>query len=770
MYYYNPNNNNNNDNGNNNSTDHNATYTMPLFSQPFEPNNNHMHNSMDDPLSYLPLDSNAIQPQSYDSSFLNDALFSPPVIDQGMYMPREWDDFHSTALGQSEPSLCLAQDNTQQHGSDRQQQDVFLSLGEQDQQAILLSDPNFIRQHQLLQEQQRTMQVRMGEQGDQRERGGYDDIDTPTPVRSNLSAMFEQPPDEKIKQETQSPTPDDHTRIFFPPKPTSGKKVQVKKENRRSQQRTAPIPISGSSTTSDTKHSSSVPTEIDHQRRFNELQARFRVNYARKPGQATQTPKPAQQVPALSSSFSGISSSFGQSSQSQLFGSSMPSFSPASSEAKSNTITSPSILDTKAGPERGQSFSPPNQGSGKGNSASGKGVAIPVNTRNTSSSNKPSSFPSRTMPIQIQRVHRANASQPFDAEQHQRRLDDQLVKVDFDDITVSELKEMLRQRGKPATGKKAVLLQRLQEERDLIKAVRNGRAQRHSQPPPAISVHRNDSSRPRSFHSTSPMMPDINTGSLPQSPGLESPSSASNSYFIPGSPSGSTFSLNRSIANMHIGSPPMASQHPRRYSPYTTAGSPRMGSASPKLQAQSQAYSSSVPTNTMSSSSGNSSPMLSSSFSSRLRTSYYPGWGSNLGPNGRTKNYAPFTSSALATPDREDDRDPFDDLGKSATEGVPIKLEQVNDTNAQGIKMEGMEWMDPSIEALLQQAAAQGGTGQGFDELMAILNGQSLGGDPSGLRMEGVDHENGHGYHGTAFGSENNENLNYRSHGGDSHW
>ncbi|KAG0179718.1 hypothetical protein DFQ28_005111 [Apophysomyces sp. BC1034] len=691
-------------------------------------------------------------------------------MEQGMYMPREWDDFHATAAGQPDPSFCLPQDNIQQHTPERQQQGVFLSLGEQDHQAILLSDPNFLRQHQLLQEQQKTMQVRLDEQGDQREHRGYDDVDTPTPVRSNLSAMFEQPPDEKLKHNSQPLPTDDRSRIFFPPKPTSGKKVQVRKENRRSQQRTAPIPISGSSSVGDTKHSSSVPTEIDHQRRFNELQARFRVNYARKPSQATQTPKPSEPIPALSSSFSGVPSSFGQSGQSQLFGSSMPSFSPASTETRSNAISSPSILDAKAGPERGQSFSPPSQGSVKGNGSTSKGVAIPINARSTTSSSKPSSFPSRTMPIQIQRVHRANASQPVDAEQHQRRLDDQLVKVDFDDITVSELKEMLRQRGKPATGKKAILLQRLQEERDLIKAIRNGRAQRHSQPPPAISVHRNESTRPRSFHSTSPMIPDINTGSLPQSPGLESPSSASNSYFLPGSPSGSTFSLNRSIANMHIGSPPMASQHPRRYSPYTTAGSPRMGSASPKMQTQNQAYSSSVPTNTMSSSSGNSSPMLSSSFSSRLRTSYYPGLGSNLGPNGRTKTYAPFTSSALATPDREDDHNPFDDLGKS--EDVPIKQEPVDHLNGQPIKMEGVEWMDPSIEALLQQAAAQGGSGPGFDELMAILNGQSLGSDPSSLRMEGVDHEHGHGYGygGMAFGNDSNDSPNYRSHGGDGHW
>ncbi|CAG8489261.1 3036_t:CDS:2, partial [Ambispora leptoticha] len=56
------------------------------------------------------------------------------------------------------------------------------------------------------------------------------------------------------------------------------------------------------------------------------------------------------------------------------------------------------------------------------------------------------------LPIQIQRSHKhSHASAPMSSEEYQRKLDEELEKIDFEDITVSELKDMLRQRGKPAT-------------------------------------------------------------------------------------------------------------------------------------------------------------------------------------------------------------------------------------------------------------------------------------------------------------------------------
>nr|CAG8559181.1 11648_t:CDS:2 [Entrophospora candida] len=58
----------------------------------------------------------------------------------------------------------------------------------------------------------------------------------------------------------------------------------------------------------------------------------------------------------------------------------------------------------------------------------------------------------------------SQASPPMSSEEYQRKLNEELEKVDFEDITVSELKEMLRQRGKPATGKKADLFLQQQQQ------------------------------------------------------------------------------------------------------------------------------------------------------------------------------------------------------------------------------------------------------------------------------------------------------------------
>lgn len=366
-----------------------------------------------------------------------------------------------------------------------------------------------------------------------------------------------------------------------------------------------------------------------------------------------------------------------------------------------------------------------------------------------------SAFPSRTMPIQIQRVHRANSNQPMDAEQHQKRLDDQLVKANFDDITVSELKEMLRQRGKPATGKKAILLQRLVEEREVIKAVRGGRiTYRHSQPPPpttptlsanpsSLDSNNNNagtqSTRPRSYQGSSPMF--AHTNLPPNSPLLESPSSVPNSsMFLSSSPGSVTLSLNRSIANMHIGSPPMSSQHVRRFSPYGTPGSPRLGSASsPKLQRQSTAYSSSMPNDYLGSSSPtgteNALPPSFGNFVGGGGDGYNSNAPMSPGPpnstrnmrlyhqnqnwNGRQKSYAPFTSSALATPDRDDDDDPFDVMAREQdhadTQSQPLydslcdlQQQQQQQRQDESVKEEPMEWMDNNPNDLASNSILQG--------------------------------------------------------------
>ncbi|KAF9570777.1 hypothetical protein EC968_001377 [Mortierella alpina] len=127
-------------------------------------------------------------------------------------------------------------------------------------------------------------------------------------------------------------------------------------------------------------------------------------------------------------------------------------------------------------------------------------------------------------PIQIGRIIPRSTSSQTRTEEQQRQLDDAMERVDFEDVTVAELKEMLRQRGKHGGGKKADLIKRLQAEIEVIRANRNAAS--------------------RSSAASAPMP-------------IGSPTNA----------------LNRTLGNMHIESPPVnstlaSSPSNHRYSPY----------------------------------------------------------------------------------------------------------------------------------------------------------------------------------------------------------
>lgn len=74
-----------------------------------------------------------------------------------------------------------------------------------------------------------------------------------------------------------------------------------------------------------------------------------------------------------------------------------------------------------------------------------------------------------TRPVQIERVHKPTPKPvTCDPVETQKKLDEDLIQLNFEDVTVAELKEMLRERALPATGKKAVLTERLKDARDLL--------------------------------------------------------------------------------------------------------------------------------------------------------------------------------------------------------------------------------------------------------------------------------------------------------------
>ncbi|CEP08853.1 hypothetical protein [Parasitella parasitica] len=551
------------------------------------------------------------------------------------------------------------------HGSwDHQQQ----ALDSTQQEAILLSDPNFLRQHQLLRDQQQNQQQQEEEVSD-------------------LTAMLE-----PHKQENQT------------------KKKPSRRQN------------AAGKGVEDHHHriDDSDETKIDHQRRFNELQARFRVNYAPKPSQSKGksakkhpiSPQP-HATTAKRASIGGKSCKEDASSP-PIKLEHVPSRTEDQQKPPAPSAVGGLVMNTNNNNHMEDSF--PSK-----EPASAAVAATTTTTTTTTAAAAAATVPARTLPIQIQRVTRPNSNQPFDAESHQRQLDNQLTKVDFDDITVSELKEMLRQRGKPATGKKAILLQRLQEERDLAKGGRspgsNRVANRHSQPLPfSRSLNLPEApkqQRPRSFQGggggSSPVAIKMDGGSAYHS-AASSASPSMPSFLPPGSPGGQ---LNRSIANMHIGSPP-ATSSTRRYSPY----SPRLSSSPKTTQHE---YSSSVPLysgdlplssssslspgNTQSLGHNGNGMMLSSSYSARPAPSRY---------YNNPKTYKPFTSSTLATPDREEDVNPFDSY--YANVRSPITEEKISsgsgsnyshplDTSSSAMNnLDSMDWSDPSaLELLLQQ-------------------------------------------------------------------
>jgi hypothetical protein len=295
-----------------------------IYSQSFTSSSFHQPHSLDDSYSFLNWghDSHSSFPPS---AFIQDAPSSS--LGQDSFLAQGLEGIYGSSFGdnmqheQGQMFLPLAS-NT--YDEQQQQQpgstDLFSSLTDQEKQAILMSDPNFIRQQHLLQNNIK-MEMEMEEQqGDSQQEDMNFGHHADSPMRSNLTALFDH----------QSST----DRPLYPAQSSSQPQMTVKsplsstksrkETNRRSQpgngargnHRLNPIPINaGSASTSGpvTKHSS-VPTEIDHQRRFNELQARFRVNYGRKPATASSSssiPSPSQQQHQhslhhdLSSSYSG---------------------------------------------------------------------------------------------------------------------------------------------------------------------------------------------------------------------------------------------------------------------------------------------------------------------------------------------------------------------------------------------------------------------------------------------------------------------------------
>jgi len=94
-------------------------------------------------------------------------------------------------------------------------------------------------------------------------------------------------------------------------------------------------------------------------------------------------------------------------------------------------------------------------------------VSTPPAGKIAISSNHTKSIPAATSPLPGLMMNFPNklSRDLFTQSEHLRKLDEELDKVDFDDVTVYELKDLLRKRGLPSSGKKAILTERLLDEK-----------------------------------------------------------------------------------------------------------------------------------------------------------------------------------------------------------------------------------------------------------------------------------------------------------------
>ncbi|OZJ03724.1 hypothetical protein BZG36_04157 [Bifiguratus adelaidae] len=211
------------------------------------------------------------------------------------------------------------------------------------------------------------------------------------------------------------------------------------------------------------------------------------------------------------------------------------------------------------------------------------------------------------MPIQIERSARKQpqALAPMSQADHLAQMHEELEKVDFDDVTVAELKEMLKKRGKIATGKKAILAERLMEERDIVRAMKQNdwntvarlqekQRQRDVTSTPQDSSIPRETSEPASsrYNATATSTANYHLNIQPQPRPDESTAAPAGMNFGNSSLPQAAL-LQQSIAQMHLSSPPksfLQTQPSRstagsssRFTPYSNPSSPRIapvGSAS----------------------------------------------------------------------------------------------------------------------------------------------------------------------------------------------
>ncbi|ORZ19597.1 hypothetical protein BCR42DRAFT_410081 [Absidia repens] len=125
----------------------------------------------------------------------------------------------------------------------------------------------------------------------------------------------------------------------------------------------------------------------------------------------------------------------------------------------------------------------------------------------------------KPLPIQIQRNPVANTRQISPIALDQEQLDKKLLKVNFNDVTVAELKDFLRERNLSVAGRKAELADRLYQERQRIQ--RKLERQDNTEAPAPITSNRMMASHHPTSGAASPSSPSVISQSQPPHPHIQ---------------------------------------------------------------------------------------------------------------------------------------------------------------------------------------------------------------------------------------------------------
>ncbi|KAJ3196821.1 hypothetical protein HK101_007541 [Irineochytrium annulatum] len=153
------------------------------------------------------------------------------------------------------------------------------------------------------------------------------------------------------------------------------------------------------------------------------------------------------------------------------------------------------------------------------------------------------------MPLSSTRAGNNNTganSPPPTPEEIFRKLDDDLRAINFDDVTVAELKEHLRMRSLPSSGKKALLVQRLQDEIRVCNARRDGTLRPEEDPRHPLFIPQGGGGSNPSLHASS-----VATASPPLSAAARHHSLIMHSLISRSSSSPSTTNSNGSTNSLH---------------------------------------------------------------------------------------------------------------------------------------------------------------------------------------------------------------------------